>query len=243
MNTEYKPVFSITCINGFILKMIAIITMLIDHIGAVLFPYQMVFRYIGRIAFPIFVFLIVEGFFHTRNIHKYELRLLLFAAISEIPFDLAFNGAVLEFSSQNVFFTLFLGLLMLDLMKQAKNKMYWEILILVAFVLIAELLQTDYSGGGVLLIWWFYQFRNRPLVKFIGLGAVSWIFFGLIECWSLLAVVPILLYNGERGFHGESGLYSGAANSSGAVLLKYLFYIFYPAHLLILHFIDVGARI
>ncbi|MCD8365228.1 MAG: conjugal transfer protein TraX [Clostridiales bacterium] len=241
MNTKFKPISSSACVNGFVLKMIAILTMLIDHIGAVLFPYQMVFRYIGRIAFPIFVFLIVEGFFHTRDIHKYELRLLLFAAVSEIPFDLAFNDSILEFSSQNVFFTLFLGLLMLDLMKRAGNKIFREILILLVFVLAANLLLTDYSGGGVLLIWWFYYFRNRPLIKFIGLGAISWIFFGLIECWSLLAVVPLLFYNGERGFHRENGLYSGGANGAGAVLLKYLFYIFYPVHLLILHFIDVGA--
>ena len=96
-------------INSFQLKWIAVITMIIDHTGAVLFPDDMVFRYIGRIAFPIFCFLLVEGFFHTRDVRKYMLRLGLFALISEIPYDLAFRDTVLEFEHQNVFFALLLG--------------------------------------------------------------------------------------------------------------------------------------
>ncbi len=100
-------------INSFQLKWIAVITMIIDHTGAVLFPDNMVFRYIGRIAFPIFCFLLVEGFFHTRDVRKYMLRLGLFALISEIPYDLAFRDTVLEFEHQNVFFALLLGVVMI----------------------------------------------------------------------------------------------------------------------------------
>lgn len=233
MKTEYK------CINGFVLKLIAIVTMLIDHIGAVLFPYEMLFRYIGRIAFPIFVFLIVEGFYHTRNVRKYELRLLLFAFLSEIPFDLAFNGAVLEFHSQNVFFTLFLGLLLLDMIQKVEKKGIWEFILLIGFMALAYIMMTDYDAGGVLLIYVFYKAREKNIIKIIGLAAISLFVFGLIECFSLLAFIPILLYNGQRGFgfRRESG---GRAMTFSATVMKYVFYIFYPAHLLLLHFIDAA---
>ncbi|MCC8028669.1 MAG: conjugal transfer protein TraX [Lachnospiraceae bacterium] len=239
MNASYRPVFPAACINGFILKLIAVLTMLTDHIGLVLYPDQMVFRYIGRIAFPIFVFLLVEGFYHTGNIRRYEIRLLIFALISEIPFDLAFNGTLLEFQSQNVFFTLFLGLLMLDLIKRVNEQHWKSILILVIFVAAAFLLKTDYDAGGILMIYCFYKLRNQPLLKYILLGVISLLVFGPIECWSLLAVIPLLLYNGKRGFRPDGRLYGGRADGAGALLVKYLFYIFYPAHLLILHYISI----
>ncbi|MCC8080934.1 MAG: conjugal transfer protein TraX [Lachnospiraceae bacterium] len=240
MQISYQPVLRAACINGFLLKLIAIATMLIDHIGAVLYPDQMIFRYIGRIAFPVFVFLLVEGFYYTRNIRKYELRLLLFAIISECPFDLAFNDAVLEFQSQNVFFTLFLGLLMLDLMQKVKGQHWKNILILVIFTLAAVLLQTDYDAGGILLVYCFYKFRNQPIPKYIGLGAISLLLYEPIQYWSLLAAIPLTLYNGERGFRPDGRWYSGRAGGAGALLVKYLFYVFYPVHLLILYFISVN---
>ncbi len=99
--------------NSFHLKMIAIITMLIDHTAAVLIPSNtvlwLVMRCIGRLAFPIFVFLLVEGFYHTRDVKKYLLRMGAFALLSEIPFDLAFYGKVLEFTHQNIFLPYSLG--------------------------------------------------------------------------------------------------------------------------------------
>lgn len=237
MKTKYR------CINGFILKMIAILTMLVDHTGAVLFPDQMIFRYIGRIAFPIFVFLIVEGFYHTRSIRKYEIRLLIFALISEIPFDLAFRGHILEFSYQNVFFTLFLGLVMLDVIRIVRMKSVLagtaaEILVLVLFIFAAYMLKTDYDAGGILLIYVFYKLRGRPLWQSAALLAVSYVFFGLVECPSVIAMIPISLYNGKRGFE-KSGAYSGTRKSIGAAAAKYVFYLFYPVHLLILYGIRV----
>ena len=84
---EKQEIFGL---NGFVLKCIAMVCMLIDHTGAVLFPQYRILRIIGRIAFPIYCFLLVEGAMHTRDIRKYELRLLGFALVSEIPFDLAF---------------------------------------------------------------------------------------------------------------------------------------------------------
>ena len=237
MKTEYR------CINGFILKIIAILTMLVDHTGAILFPEQMIFRNIGRIAFPIFVFLIVEGFYHTRNIRKYEIRMLIFALISEIPFDLAFSSQILEFTYQNVFFTLFLGLVMLDVIRTIQKKMpaagtAAEILILILFMAAAYFLKTDYDAGGILLIYAFYKLRGRPLWQTAVLLAVSYVFFGLVECPSVIAMVPIFLYNGKRGF-GKDGVYSGGRNGVGAAAVKYAFYLFYPGHLLILYGIRV----
>lgn len=125
-------------ISGSTLKIIAIITMLIDHIGAgvlgrllvvrgmneaadlnawidanstLVITYQMM-RFVGRLAFPIFCFLLIEGFEHTHDVKKYALRLLSFCLVSEIPFDLLFNGKILESGYQNVFFTLFIGLML-----------------------------------------------------------------------------------------------------------------------------------
>ncbi len=251
MDREYPTVGRIACVNGFILKIIAVASMLTDHIGAILFPYQMVFRYIGRIAFPIFVFLLVEGFVNTKNVRRYELRLLVFALISEIPFDMAFNNAILEFSSQNVFFTLLIGLVMLDVMQTvrerrgagAPSELILEIIILIIFVVIAFLLRTDYSGGGVLLIYCFYKFRDMHLIKYVLFGLICYLFFGLIEMYALLAVIPLLLYNGKRGFRKDgNGLYEGSRTGFAAQLVRYLFYIFYPVHLLILHFIAVMIR-
>lgn len=233
MKAEYR------CLNGLVLKIIAAATMLLDHIGAVLYPSEMAFRYIGRIAFPIFVFLLVEGFFYTKNIRKYEIRLLIFALLSEIPFDLAFNKAVLEVHSQNVFFTLFLGLFMLALIKKTKGNFIWEFAVLFIIMAAAYFLNTDYDAGGILLIYVFYRARDRNLIKIIGLAAVSYFVFGPVECFSLPALIPILLYNGQRGFRFAGGLYGSRAAGMPAAVMKYAFYIFYPAHLLILHFIAV----
>ncbi len=249
MNKEYPSVKPVACLNGFILKIIAVSTMLVDHVGAVLFPGQMVLRYIGRIAFPIFVFLLVEGFVNTRNVRKYEIRLLIFALISEIPFDLAFYDTVLEFTHQNVFFTLFLGLVMLDIISIVHDRLgngnyeiLIELVILIAFVAVAFLLRTDYSGGGILLIYAFYKFRENHLIKYIILFLICLLFYTRSELFALLAVIPLLLYNGERGFRQYGGLYSGDRRGPGYQLVRYLFYIFYPVHLLILHFIYVAIR-
>ncbi len=249
MNKEYPSVQPIACVNGFILKLIAVSTMLVDHIGAVLFPWMTVLRQIGRIAFPVFVFLLVEGFINTRNVRKYEVRLLVFALISEIPFDLAFYDTVLESSHQNVFFTLFIGLVMLDVVTAVQKRFGYgtyeillELVVLVAFVALAFLLRTDYSGGGVLLIYCFYKFRDMHPVKFILLGLICLLFYTRIEMFGLLAVIPLILYNGKRGFRQDGGLYSGEKRGPAYQLVRYLFYIFYPVHLLILHIIAVTIR-
>ena len=144
------------CVNGLILKIIAMAAMLADHMGAILYPEAEVLRVIGRIAFPVFVFLMVEGFYHTGNIRRYELRLLLFAAVSEIPFDLAFSWRVLEFTYQNIFFTLFVSLLAAWGFKEKK---WWLFL---AGLILLNMVNFDYAMTGLILMLIFYLFRNRP---------------------------------------------------------------------------------
>lgn len=215
-------------LNSFQLKWIAIITMVIDHVGAVLFPHHMMFRVIGRIAFPIFCFLLVEGFFYTRDIYRYLMRLGVFAVLSEIPYDLAFHGRVLEVGGQNVFFTLFLGVLLMYLMEKNRNngslpvRSMYVLLIMWA----ASVFRTDYSYRGILLILIYYLLHDRKELK-IPVGAAWNIFFYMnirnlaripVQYFGAFASVPIALYNGERG-----------------PKIRYFFYLFYPCHLLILY--------
>lgn len=207
-------------INGFTLKCIAMACMLIDHTGAVLFPQYRILRIIGRLAFPIYCFLLVEGAMHTRDIRKYELRLLGFALISEIPFDLAFRGGLFRLDHQNVFFTLFLGVVAVDVAKQCKNKLS-AVLIFMLMIILAEFLNTDYGGKGIVFILCYYLLYDRKIVKQIMFVLEDILLYGVgIQAYASLAVVPMLLYNGRKG-----------------PSLKYFFYAFYPLHLLILYLI------
>src|SRR5690554_5628220 len=163
--------------STFALKIIAIITMLVDHAAVVFIPsdtwLHLIGRIIGRLSFPIFAFLLVEGFFHTKNIKKYLTRLGVFALISEIPFDLAFYNTYFYIGHQNIFFTLFLGLLAIHLISMVEKKFHDQILyinlanagITILFSFIASILMTDYKFLGILLIVAFYLFRgSKPLL-------------------------------------------------------------------------------
>ena len=207
-------------ITSYQLKWIAIVTMLIDHIGAVLFPGEMILRYVGRISFPIFCFLLTEGVRYTRDIRMYMLRLGGFAILSEIPYDLAFHGRVVDPRYQNVFFTLLLGVILTYLLEHSAE---WplkvvEILLVMAA---ADFLRTDYSYKGILLIAVFYLMRENLWIK-TACGAVwNFLWNGSIQGYGALAMVPIAMYNGERGRR-----------------MKYFFYVFYPAHLLVLFLVS-----
>ena len=164
-------------ISGCWLKMIAMITMLIDHTAVVLIapfrsltPLYVGMRVIGRLAFPIYCFLIVEGFYHTRSVLKYAFRLFLFALISEIPFDLAFYGTIFYGGHQNVFFTLFLGVVMMYLIQTARTKFSKEQVVLQTLVLLASYgvviaaafyLQADYRVNGLVLILLMFIFHGK----------------------------------------------------------------------------------
>lgn len=208
-------------INTFTLKMIAVVAMLIDHVGAVLLPQYEILRIIGRIAFPIFAYTLVEGFIHTHDVKKYMMRMGILALVSEVPFDLAFYGTLLEFGHQNVFFTLFLGLVMLYLMLKAPTTLR-SFLCVLAILLVSEFLRTDYNSMGLLMIFWFYQYRNHRIVKIIGIAIINVFLMGYIQVYAVLALIPIALHNGEQG-----------------PKCKGFFYGFYPVHLLVLSFINM----
>lgn len=227
--------------TGSKLKIIAIITMLIDHVGfGIVWRLPSIesssiiyvaMRLIGRLAFPIFIFLLIEGFGHTRSKLKYALRMLMFCFISEIPFDLAFWGNILEIQHQNVYFTLFIGLLVIwgmdEVQKQflvdedsSKELVYlYDALIIIAGGGVATALCTDYSYIGILAIVVMYLFRkNRVLQALLGCMVLTVLNPTEFTCF---AIVPLIaMYNGKRG-----------------IGLKYLFYIFYPAHLFIIYLI------
>lgn len=205
----------------FTLKMIAIVSMLIDHVGYVLFPKTLIFRLIGRLAFPIFAYLIAEGFTHTRDVKKYLFRLGIFALVSEIPFDLASTGKVLEFGHQNVFFTLFLGLATIVLVSKTKNILLQFVSVFVIAAL-ARFLRTDYQSTGVMMIALFYIFRERKVEKFFAVAILVLMMSGKLQSLCLLSFIPIALHNGKQG-----------------PKMKLFFYLFYPLHLLLIYGIKV----
>lgn len=193
--------------------------MLIDHVGAVLFPGELVFRYIGRISFPIFCFLLTEGARHTRNIRMYMARLGGFAILSEIPYDLAFHGKAFDFEYQNVFFTLLLGVMMMYILERTME-LPLKVLEILLVMTAADFLRTDYGYRGILLIALFSLLREKLWLKTICGAVWNFIWNGSIQGYGALAMIPIALYNGERGRR-----------------MKYFFYIFYPAHLIVLFLI------
>lgn len=153
-----------------------------------------VFRLIGRLGFPIFCFLLIEGFLHTRNVWKYAFRLFLFSLISEIPFDLAFRGELFNTGYQNVFFTLLLGLLALIFIQMAEKKLpgkkvlqyLFVIPVTVVFMLIAGMfIKCDYGSMGVLTIVVMYLFHKQRVWEMAG-GCV------VLSCMSLSEITAFL---------------------------------------------------
>jgi hypothetical protein len=336
INSETTTIKERKGISGSTLKLIAIITMLIDHTAAtiidrtlmargmnnldannvqavqdfflqngLLYGLDTAMRLIGRLAFPIFCFLLVEGFQHTRNVKKYAIRLAIFALVSEIPFDLAIGAKFYYPNHQNVFFTLLIGVLVLIGFKTIADKLsdkkwlpafavagciavgcafaytfsgiidfinallngftsgsgsdanitlgrvgflmmaiiyslialfvygvmckknslqkasvrFADVAILIAGMMLAEVLRTDYSGFGILTIAVMYGLRKNHFKSMLG-GVITLTIMSISEFTAFLVLIPTRFYNGKRGLS-----------------LKYVFYIFYPAHLLILYMI------
>lgn len=203
--------------SSFELRIIALITMIIDHIGKVIFPHVVLFKMIGRISFPLFCFLLVEGFFYTGSRQKYMLRMLAMAFISEIPYDLAFHGRIIYLGAQNVFFTLSLGLFVMIMMEKNKDT-YSRCIVGVIGITMSIFLRTDYSYIGMLMICFFYFFRESKIIRDLGQIAINISVRG-IQWVGALALIPIHFYN----------------NKCGNKKYKWLFYSIYPVHLLILY--------
>ena len=228
-----------------VLHIIAMTLMLMDHLWATLLPAKEWLTCAGRVAFPIFAFMAVEGYFHTRSFKKYILRMLLFAVLSEIPFDLMYGGTWFYPVHQNVLWTFLLGLLGVWLMEQVRKKgkiwMYLLVCVLVvpAGLVLGTLCMVDYYGVGVLTVFVFYFLHGRKWWCFLGqLAALYWLnvellgglmypvqLFGMEfelcqQGLALLALIPIWLYRGRQGYHSKP--------------FQYLCYAFYPVHMLLL---------
>ncbi len=218
------------CLDAFTLKMIAIITMVIDHMGAVLFPGTVWFRVIGRLSFPIFAFFIAEGFVHTRNILKYLLRMLFFAVVTEPVFDYAFYGRLYS-GYQNVMFTFLAALVGLYFMKKAEELMKNEfagkaagLVVIIAAAYLAQIFHTDYGAFGVMLVYVYYELHENFWEKHFLSTAVQLLCETGISRFSAFATALLMLYNGKRG-----------------IRMKYLFYAFYPVHLAVLYLISLNV--
>lgn len=223
-------------LDGGVLKGIAAALMLTDHVGAILLPEVPVLRCVGRLAFPIFAFFIAEGYAHTRDFGRYFRRLAILAVVSEIPFNLE-NGAVFDLTRQNVLFTFCLALLTLrglEALGRERGFGYWAGcgLVLAASFGAGELLRTDYGGWGVVTVALLYLCRDGKYAKLwlllamaavngLGMGSLTMPVFGgemPIQIFAVAALPVIWLYNGQAGPKG----------------LRRAFYVFYPAHLLVL---------
>ena len=239
-------------ITSFTLHIIAMLTMLIDHMYQTLFNDKIWMNGIGRLSFPIFAFMIVEGYYNTKDVKKYLGRLLIFAFISEIPFDLMISSTLFFPNFQNVIWTFLISLCAITLIEKLK-KLYPDnkikvffvsgIIIMIAFSL-AMIAMTDYLGYGVLTVFTFYFFRGKKWWQMLGqiimlillnvffLGAFSNPFMELgnfeipLQSLALFSLIIIWLYNGKRGYNNK--------------YLKYSFYAFYPTHMLILSLIMIS---
>ena len=220
--------YKIQILNGAQLKYIAMLSMLIDHVNkALIYPYlngglllavSNIFDVLGRIAFPLFIFFVVEGFFKTHSRGRYLSTMLAFAVITEIPFDLFSSRTFFEPNWNNILFTFSLVLLTLwsiDALRGKLPRMLWypvSFVIVAAMCFAAMLTCVDYEHHAILTGFFFYIFHDRRILA-IPLSMISL----YKEPWALLGFGLVLLYNGERGRQN-----------------KWFNYAFYPAHMLVL---------
>jgi len=222
--------------NRNVLKIIAVVTMLVDHIGWQFFPDIVWLRVIGRLAFPIFAFFISEGMRYTRDRKRYILTMLLIGVISQVFYSFLAERV----TNLNIMFTfVFAGVLIVLIEKVQKENKKMDVLMLTLFIVFVLLVwcltMVSYGILGVVLVLAFYFIKNKPLKYTI--GALILIFMSLFEAiiggftfrsiiqvFSVLSVVIIALcYNGQKG----------------KINLKYLFYVFYPLHLAVILLIKI----
>lgn len=232
------------------LHLMAMAFMFCDHLWGTIVPGNDWLTCIGRLAFPIFAFMIVEGYFHTHNLKRYVRRLLLFAVISEIPFNLAMGSSLFYPIHQNVLWSFLLSIGLIHWNEKVKSTGKTSKRVLVGFVsimtgyIVGLLTMVDFYHAGILTVLVFYFFRQKKWWSYLGqlifllyinteiLGGYGYEiylfgknFFLNRQGVSLFALIPIWLYRGKQGYHSK--------------WLQYTYYAFYPLHLLILGLIKI----
>ena len=238
-----------TDLSSFSLHILAMALMLCDHLWATVVPGSDWLTNIGRLAFPIFAFMTVEGYFHTRDLKNYVLRRLGFAIVSEIPVNLMIGSRLFYPVHQNVLWTFLRGIAMIRWNEKAKTAPVWRRALRAASsvavgFLLGTLTMVDYLGAGVLTVLVFYFFRGRKwwnfLLQLLALYYINaeilsgfsyqWEIFGhtiwvVRQSFAVFALLPIWLYRGRQGYHSKA--------------FRWLCYGFYPAHMLILALIKM----
>ena len=232
-----KPIFDkLAVLSGSALKLIACISMLSDHLAKFWFyrftwanvvwfsvagkslSMLQIMQMFGRFAFPIFVFLLIEGFEHTGNRKKYGISLMVLAILSEIPFNLM-SGNALLFEKQNVMFTLLLGYLAMCSLEYFKGKPIINIVLLLVMFLVSRFMHADYQTAGFIFILLMYVLRKERVVQCIASPIIL-----SMKLMVFLSLLLTCMYNGKRGFVKTP-------------FLKYCFYAFYPVHMLLIYFL------
>ena len=226
------------------LHILAMVFMLCDHLWGTIVPGNDWLTCIGRISFPIFAFMIVEGYFHTNNLKKYVLRLLLFAVLSEIPFNLAMGSSIFYPVHQNVLWSFLISIFLIHWNEKMKTSggLWKRVLVGFATIVLGYTLglvtMVDFYHAGVLTVLVFYFFRQKKWWSYIGQFICLWyiniemlggfayeihiggqLLYFARQGFALLALIPIWLYRGKKGYHGKG--------------FQYFCYAFYPLHLLI----------
>ncbi len=232
-------------ISSAILHFIAMAFMLCDHLWGTIIPGNDWLTCIGRLAFPIFAFMIVEGYFNTKDLKNYILRILLFAIISEIPFNLMMGGRIIYPIHQNILWSFLISICLIHLNEKARaTKKLWIRIVTASLTIISAYItglitMVDFYHAGILTVLTFYFFRKKTILNCIcqficlwyinaemlgGLGYELDLFANTLflsrQSLALLALIPIWAYNGKRGYSSKA--------------LQYTYYLFYPLHMLIL---------
>lgn len=209
----------------FVIKIIACLTMVLDHIRYVYEPsINFLTMYLGRISFPLFAFLLTEGYIHTSNLNKYFKRLAIFAIISQVPF-MIFRTFIGNWKMLNIMFTLLFGLMAIIVFDKIEKK-YISVPLVCLIVYLGKIFKVDYGWYGVLLIFILYLFKNTKLaltICYIGIVLLHYYLREILNInhmysilFTIFPIIIILLYNGKEGKK-----------------LKYFYYWFYPVHLAI----------
>lgn len=222
------------------LHIIAMLCMLCDHLWGTIIPGNEWLTCVGRIAYPIFAFLIVEGYFKTSDLKNYIFRLAFIALLSEVPFDLMMSSSVFYPFHQNVIWTFLISLGLIHWNESVKvcgltKRILVGLASVVLGYIVGLLTMVDFYHAGVLTVLVFYFFKKKKWWSYIGQFVCLWyinteLLGGLVyefgsftfhqQGFALLALLPIWLYNGKKGHSSK--------------LIQSLCYVFYPFHMLVL---------